>query len=45
MLRERIALDIAGNFVAEQPFLQTMTSWGRLYESLRKIFRREIITK
>jgi 2-polyprenyl-6-methoxyphenol hydroxylase-like FAD-dependent oxidoreductase len=38
MLRERIALDRDGNIVAERPFLQAMTSWGRLYESLRRIF-------
>jgi 2-polyprenyl-6-methoxyphenol hydroxylase-like FAD-dependent oxidoreductase len=38
MLRERIALDIGGNVIAEKPFMQAMTSWGRLYESLRKIF-------
>ncbi len=38
MLRERIALDISGNIVAEQSFSQAMTSWGRLYESLRNIF-------
>ena len=38
LLRERIALDLAGNVLAERPFAQAMTSWGRLYESLRKIF-------
>jgi 2-polyprenyl-6-methoxyphenol hydroxylase-like FAD-dependent oxidoreductase len=38
MLRERIALDKSGNVVAEHAFLQAMTSWGRLYESLRNIF-------
>ena len=38
MLRERIALDLSGEIVADRPFLQAMTSWGRLYESLRRIF-------
>jgi len=38
MLRERIALDQNGDIVAEQPFRQAMTSWGRLYESMRSIF-------
>ncbi len=38
MLRERIALDRAGNIVAERQFSQAMTSWGRLYESLHRIF-------
>lgn len=38
LLRERIALDLSGNVLAERPFAQAMTSWGRLYESLRKIF-------
>lgn len=38
LLRERIALDQGGNVLAERPFAQAMTSWGRLYESLRKIF-------
>ena len=38
LLRERIALDLAGKVLAERPFAQAMTSWGRLYESLRKIF-------
>ena len=38
LLRSRIALDLAGNVLAERPFAQAMTSWGRLYESLRKIF-------
>lgn len=38
LLRKRIALDLAGNVLAERPFAQVMTSWGRLYESLRKIF-------
>ncbi len=38
MLRERIALDRDGKIIAERPFVQAMTSWGRLYESLRRIF-------
>ncbi len=38
LLRERIALDLSGNVLAERPFAQAMTSWGRLYESLRRIF-------
>lgn len=37
-LHERLALDRSGNIVAERPFVQAMTSWGRLYESLHKIF-------
>jgi 2-polyprenyl-6-methoxyphenol hydroxylase-like FAD-dependent oxidoreductase len=38
MLRARIAVDKSGAIVAERDFAQAMTSWGRLYESLRKIF-------
>lgn len=38
MLQERIALDKHGDIVAERPFKQAMTSWGRLYESMRSIF-------
>lgn len=38
MLHERLALDLRGDIVAERPFVQAMTSWGRLYESLHKIF-------
>ena len=38
MLRERVALDKGGNIVAERSLSQAMTSWGCLYESLRKIF-------
>jgi 2-polyprenyl-6-methoxyphenol hydroxylase-like FAD-dependent oxidoreductase len=34
-LPARIALDLAGNIVAERPFRQFMSSWGRLYEALR----------
>jgi 2-polyprenyl-6-methoxyphenol hydroxylase-like FAD-dependent oxidoreductase len=38
VLPERIALDRHGEIVAERPFKQAMTSWGRLYESMRSIF-------
>ena len=38
MLQERIALDKQGDIVAQRPFRQAMTSWGRLYESMRRIF-------
>ncbi len=38
VLHERIALDKHGDIVAERPFKQAMTSWGRLYESMRSIF-------
>ncbi|MFN0317096.1 MAG: FAD-dependent monooxygenase [Burkholderiales bacterium] len=34
----RIALDKKGKIVAEREFRQVMTSWGRLYESLKNIF-------
>jgi 2-polyprenyl-6-methoxyphenol hydroxylase-like FAD-dependent oxidoreductase len=34
----RIALDKAGGIVAEGAFPQAMTSWGRLYESLKAVF-------
>ncbi len=34
----RIALDKSGRVVAERAFSQVMTSWGRLYESLKKVF-------
>jgi 2-polyprenyl-6-methoxyphenol hydroxylase-like FAD-dependent oxidoreductase len=34
-LPARIALDRAGNIVAERPFLQYMTSWRRLFEALK----------
>ncbi len=37
----RIALDKSGRVVAEREFPQVMTSWGRLYESLRSIFPSE----
>ena len=35
LLPGRIALDKAGRIVAEKPFSQVMTSWRRLYESLK----------
>jgi 2-polyprenyl-6-methoxyphenol hydroxylase-like FAD-dependent oxidoreductase len=34
-LPARVALDHAGNIVAERPFRQFMTSWGRLFEALK----------
>ncbi len=37
----RIALDRSGKVVAERTFSQVMTSWGRLYESLKKVFPAE----
>lgn len=40
-LRMRVALDRAGAVVAQRDFSQYMTSWGRLYESLRRIFPSE----
>jgi 2-polyprenyl-6-methoxyphenol hydroxylase-like FAD-dependent oxidoreductase len=38
LLPERIALDKAGRIVAQRPFPQVMTSWRRLYDSLRAVF-------
>jgi 2-polyprenyl-6-methoxyphenol hydroxylase-like FAD-dependent oxidoreductase len=38
VLPGRTALNRAGEVVAEREFSQAMTSWGRLYESLRAIF-------
>lgn len=38
MLPARIALDQDGQVVAERAFAQAMTSWGRLYQCLRRIF-------
>ena len=40
-LRTRMALDRAGNIVAQRDFSQYMTSWGRLYEALKRIFPAE----
>lgn len=40
-LSERIALDRSGNVVAQRSFPQSMTSWGRLYQSLKAIFPAE----
>jgi 2-polyprenyl-6-methoxyphenol hydroxylase-like FAD-dependent oxidoreductase len=37
-LASRIALDRSGRIVGERPFPQYMTSWRRLYESLRAAF-------
>jgi 2-polyprenyl-6-methoxyphenol hydroxylase-like FAD-dependent oxidoreductase len=37
-LPRRIALDRTGNVVAHCAFSQSMTSWGRLYECLKRIF-------
>ncbi len=37
-LPERIALDRAGNIVAQRSFSQVMTSWRRLYDLLRAVF-------
>jgi 2-polyprenyl-6-methoxyphenol hydroxylase-like FAD-dependent oxidoreductase len=34
----RIALDRAGNIVAQREFRQYMTSWSRLFEALKRIF-------
>lgn len=38
VLPARMALDRAGNVVAERPFRQAMTSWRRLYDALRAVF-------
>ena len=38
VLPARIALDRNGRIVAERPFRQVMTSWRRLYESLKDAF-------
>jgi 2-polyprenyl-6-methoxyphenol hydroxylase-like FAD-dependent oxidoreductase len=38
VLPARIALDRAGNIVAERQFSQAMTSWRRLYDSLKNVF-------
>jgi 2-polyprenyl-6-methoxyphenol hydroxylase-like FAD-dependent oxidoreductase len=40
-LRTRMALDRAGNVVAQRDFSQYMTSWGRLYEALKRVFPSE----
>jgi 2-polyprenyl-6-methoxyphenol hydroxylase-like FAD-dependent oxidoreductase len=37
----RVALDRAGNVVAQRDFRQYMTSWGRLFEALKRIFPSE----
>jgi len=37
-LPRRAVLDLAGNVIAEREFPQAMTSWGRLYEALRRAF-------
>lgn len=37
----RMALDISGRVVAERAFTQVMTSWGKLYESLKGVFPAE----
>lgn len=37
-LPARIVLDRTGRIVAERPFPQFMTSWRRLYESLRDVY-------
>lgn len=34
----RMALDLQGRVIVERPFIQVMTSWGRLYESLKAAF-------
>ena len=41
VLPARIALDRAGNIVAERQFAQAMTSWRRLYDALRAVFPAE----
>jgi len=41
MLPERIALDRAGNIVAQRAFAQEMTSWRRLFEMLKAVFPAE----
>ncbi|PWT71209.1 MAG: FAD-dependent oxidoreductase, partial [Proteobacteria bacterium] len=41
MLPERIALDRAGNIVAQRSFAQEMTSWRRLFEMLKAAFPSE----
>ena len=38
LLPERIALNCAGEIVAQRDFAQVMTSWARLYESLKAVF-------
>ena len=40
-LPARIALDQTGAIVAERRFSQVMTSWNRLYDSLKKVFPAE----
>jgi 2-polyprenyl-6-methoxyphenol hydroxylase-like FAD-dependent oxidoreductase len=40
-LPERIALDRAGNIVAQRQFSQVMTSWRRLYDFLHAVFPAE----
>src|SRR5450432_753618 len=37
-LPARIALDQAGRIVAQRAFSQVMTSWRRLYDTLRAVF-------
>lgn len=41
LLPARIALDREGRIVAQRAFPQVMTSWRRLYESLRAVFPSE----
>jgi 2-polyprenyl-6-methoxyphenol hydroxylase-like FAD-dependent oxidoreductase len=38
VLPGRMALDRAGHVVAQRDFVQSMTSWGRLYQALKSIF-------
>ena len=40
-LPERLALDRSGTVIAQRTFSQVMTSWSRLYESLRGVFPAE----
>ena len=40
-LSARCALNLAGEVVAERQFAQSMTSWGRLYECLKRAYPQE----
>jgi len=37
-LPRRAVLDLTGSVIAEREYPQAMTSWGRLYEALRRVF-------
>lgn len=41
LMPARMALDLSGRVVAERVFPQVMTSWGKLFESLKQVFPAE----